>query len=167
MCVIIYKPKGIEMPGKEILAKINRHNHDGYGFVSTKHSFKTMYYGKFLNHLQRVRIDEDCIIHFRLATHGDKCRTNCHPFSECGVYFAHNGVLPITPMTGKTDSETAFRRIVYPAIARYGYHSDEADNIINSIIGLSRFALMYNGEVRLFGDYTVLDGIYFSNLRWL
>ena len=167
MCVIIYKPKGIEMPGKEILAKINRLNHDGYGFVSTRHSFKTMYYGKFLNHLQRVNIDEDCIMHFRFATHGCKCRDNCHPFSEDGVYFAHNGILPITPAAGRTDSETVFRRIVYPAIARYGYHSSDVDNIINSIIGWSKFALMHKGEVRLFGEYKTIGGIYYSNLRWI
>ena len=167
MCVIIYKPKGIEMPGKEFLDKINRLNHDGYGFVSTKHNFKTMYYDKLLRHLKGVSVDEDCIIHFRLATHGRKCRANCHPFSEGGVYFAHNGILPIIPTAGRTDSETAFRRIVYPAIAHYGYHSGKVDDIINSIIGWSKFALMYKGEVRLFGEYTAIDGIYYSNLRWI
>ena len=167
MCVIIYKPKGVEMPGKDILTKINRYNHDGYGLVSTRHSFKTMYYCKFIEHLQRVGINEDCILHFRLATHGSKCRSNCHPFNEGDVYFAHNGILPITPAAGKTDSETAFRRVVYPAIERYGYHSGEVGRVINSIIGLSKFALMYKGDVRLFGDYTAIDGVYYSNLRWL
>lgn len=33
--------------------------------------------------------------------------------------------------------------------------------------GSSRFAMIYKGKVKLYGDYTKLNGIYYSNLRWL
>ena len=167
MCCIIYKPKGVQMPRLDILNRIQRINHHGYGFVSSKHRYKTMDYQKFLDHLSKVGTNEECIIHMRWATHGSKCRKNCHPFAENGVYFAHNGVLNVYPVADMTDSEIAFKTMVYPAIKKYGYGSQEVYRLINSFIGYSKFALMYRGEVRLYGDYTKINGVYYSNLRWL
>lgn len=167
MCCIIYKPKNVPMPSRGILGKIKRLNHNGYGFVSTNHFHKGLDYRTFLCHLSEVGDDEDCIIHFRLATHGSICRANCHPFSLDGIYFAHNGILPICTVGDMTDSETAFIAKIYPAILKYGYGSSQADWAIRQLCGYSRFAMMYKGEVRLYGDYRILDGIYYSNLRWL
>lgn len=167
MCCIIYKEKGVQIPSLDILNKIKRVNHNGYGFVSTNHFYKGLDYRTFLRHLSEVGNDENCIIHFRLATHGSICRANCHPFKENGVYFAHNGVLNVCPIADMTDSEIAFRTKIYPAIERYGYGSKEVDCVIRSIIGYSKFAMMYNGKVKLYGDYKYLDGVYYSNLRWL
>ena len=167
MCCIIYKPKGVPMPSRDILGKIKKLNHNGYGFVSTNHFYKGLDYRTFLRHLSEVVNDEDCIIHFRLATHGSICRANCHPFIRNDVYFAHNGVLPVCPMADMTDSEIVFRSKVYPAIEKFGYGSMQADWAIRQICGCSRFAMMYQGEVRLYGDYKILDGVYYSNLRWL
>lgn len=167
MCCIIYKPKGIQMPCLDTLAKIKKLNHNGYGFVSTNHFHKGLDYQTFLRHLSEVGDDEDCILHFRLATHGSICRANCHPFVENDVYFAHNGVLNVYPVADMTDSEIAFRTMVYPAIKKYGYGTQEVYRLINSFIGYSKFALMYRGEVRLYGDYTKINGVYYSNLRWL
>ena len=73
------------MPGLDILAKIKRLNHDGYGFVSTNHFHKGLDYRTFLRHLSEVS---------------------------------------------------------------------------------SKFAMMYKGKVKLYGDYKELDGVYYSNLRW-
>lgn len=167
MCCIIYKPKGVQMPSLDILSKIKKLNHNGYGFVSTNHFHKGLDYRTFLRHLSEVGDDEDCIIHFRLATHGSICRANCHPFTENGVYFAHNGTLNVYPVEDMTDSEIAFRMKIYPEIQRFGYGTKQADWAIKQICGYSRFAMMYQGEVRLFGDYKILNGIYYSNLRWL
>ena len=62
------------MPSLDTLAKIKKLNHNGYGFVSTNHFHKGLDYRTFLRHLSEVGDDEDCIIHFRLATHGSICR---------------------------------------------------------------------------------------------
>lgn len=167
MCCIIYKPKGVQMPSLDTFAKIKKLNHNGYGFVSTDYFHKGLDYRTFLRHLSEVGDDEDCIIHFRLATHGSICRANCHPFVENGVYFAHNGTLNVCPVGDMTDSEIAFRMKIYPEIQRFGYGTKQADWAIRQICGYSRFAMMYQGEVRLFGDYKILNGVYYSNLRWL
>ncbi len=155
------------MVNLNILNRIKRINNHGFGFVSTKHHFKTMNYQKFLDHLSMVQTDEECIIHMRYATHGSISRHNCHPFEENGVYFAHNGILPIDSVNDMTDSEIVFRDVVYPAIAAFGFRSEAAEKAIKTIIGFSRFAIMYNGQVALYGSYQKLNGIYYSNLRWL
>lgn len=51
MCCIIYKPKGVQMPSLDILSKIKKLNHNGYGFVSTNHFHKGLDYRTFLRHL--------------------------------------------------------------------------------------------------------------------
>lgn len=167
MCCIVYKPKGIEMPNVSVLNRIKSINHDGYGFVSSRHHFKTLDYGAFLAHLSKVTTDEECLIHLRYATHGSVCRQNCHPFKRDNVWFMHNGVLPIVPVKNHTDSETAFILKIYPVIKKYSFDSIQTDKAIMSIIGSSRFAFMHDGEVRLYGDYKEIGGIYYSNLRWM
>lgn len=167
MCCIIYKPKGVEIPDFVLLDRIRRVNHDGYGFVSTNHRFKGLDYGKFLHHLLNVRKNEECIIHYRLATHGTICRDNCHPFVQGDVYFAHNGILDVRPAGNMTDSETAFREIIYPLIVRNGLRSRYTKRVINSIRGCSKFAIMQNNSVYLFGDFEQINGLYYSNIRWL
>ena len=167
MCCIIYKPKGVQMPTLDTLNKVQRINHHGYGFVSSKHRYKSMDYQKFLVHLSKVGINEECIIHMRWATHGSKCRKNCHPFVENGVYFAHNGVLPIKSVNDMTDSEIFFRSQVCPFITQYGYDSKVTEAMMMAAAGSSKFAMMYKGKVKLYGDYTKLNGVYYSNLRWL
>ncbi len=167
MCCIIYKPKGVQMPSLDTFSKIKRLNHNGYGFVSTNHFYKGLDYRTFLRHLSDVSNNEACIIHFRLATHGSICRANCHPFIQNEVYFTHNGVLNVYPVGDMTDSEIAFKTKIYPAIEKYGYGSKEVDCLINSIAGYSRFAMMYQGSVKLYGNFTKLNDIYYSNLRWL
>ena len=167
MCCIIYKPKGVQMLSLDTLNKIQRINHHGYGFVSSRHRYKTMNYQKFLDHLSMVGVEEECIILMRLATHGSKCRKNCHPFVENGVYFAHNGVLPIQSVNDMTDSEIFFRSEVYPLVMKHGYGSKVIESLISTTTGNSKFAMMYKGKVKLYGNYLKLNGIYYSNLRWL
>ena len=159
------------MPSLDTLAKIKRVNNHGFGFMSTNgimsRKYKTMSYARFLAQLNKVKIDEDCVIHFRYATHGSKCRANCHPFEENGIYFAHNGILNIQPIKDMTDSETAFKTILYPYIEAYGIDSAEVIEVISKIIGYSKFAFICDQQVRLFGHYEIVNGIYYSNLRWL
>lgn len=169
MCVIIVKPAGVEMPSRDILDAAHCANRDGCGFVSTFHHKKTLSYPVFLRELSQVKQTEACIIHFRLATHGSVKTANCHPFRRDDVFFAHNGILDIRPTDDMTDSETAFARHIYPAIAKYGYDDDMKDYVISNIIGFSKFAMMRHGdtEVKMYGDFIKeTDGCYYSNLRF-
>lgn len=168
MCIIIYKPSGIPMPSERLLDICQKINPHGSGFISsTGLSYKGLNYQTFKARLSEVTKEEELIIHFRLATHGSVKRGNCHPFKSKGVYFAHNGILNIMPIGDKTDSETAFKTIIMPKIEAYGLQSKATQFVINEIRGSSKFAIMQNGIVNLFGDFTQIRGLYFSNTRFL
>lgn len=168
MCVLIIKKKGSKMPSYKELKQASICHPHGCGFVSStgKH-YKGLYFEDVYKHLAKVGKDEECIIHFRFATHGPVNYTNCHPFEHNKVWFAHNGILDITPYKGKTDSETAFLKYIYPMIHDYGIDSIETKTVIEDIIGGSKFAIMVDGKVYTFGHFTELNGILYSNTRHL
>lgn len=168
MCVIILKPAGVKMPTASIIKAAYKTNPHGCGFISPSTFYKGMSFDSFKRHLKHVSDEEPCIIHFRLATHGSIKRSNCHPFNRGDVWFAHNGILGISPQGDMTDSETAFQNIIYPAIEKYGYGSMQMDNAVNCIIGCSKFAFLQGDDVRLYGDFIKQeDGCYYSNLRFM
>lgn len=166
MCVLLYKPKGVKIPPYNILKACALANPHGNGFASERDDFRSLDFEKFYDRVQSVDTNEACILHFRLATHGSVRPSNCHPFKKGDIYFAHNGILDITPYKDKTDSETAFIKYVYPVAEKYGIDSDETAYAVSQIIGSSRFALMQGDKVRLFGDFIEIGGIYFSNVRF-
>lgn len=167
MCVIIVKPAGVKMPGIDTINAAYTANPDGCGIVSPSVFYKGLSYRSFKKHLKKVSDDEPCIIHFRLATHGSIRSANCHPFRRGDVWFAHNGILDIRPHGDMTDSETAFQNIIYPAITRHGYGSNEMDLAVYAVIGYSKFAFLQDDNLRLYGDFIKRDGCYYSNLRFL
>lgn len=169
MCVIIYKPQGVKMPNDYILELAAISNRDGFGYVSTSNSGKYLNFDTFYNDISQIDTDENILMHFRYATHGSICVYNCHPFcnSNKDIYFMHNGVLPVMPMYDKTDSEIVFVNKFLPIIAKYGYNSKQLDKAVKNIIGTSKFAFMHNNDVKLYGNYEMIDGVYFSNLRFL
>lgn len=166
MCVIIFKPKGAGIPSeRELRAAKFCHPH-GFGFVSSSGiHYRGFDFGKFMTLLEMVPTEDECVIHFRFATHGTVKKSNCHPFYKEGVWFAHNGILNIAPIGDKTDSETAFIKYIYPTVHDYGLDSPETESIIGAVIGCSKFAIMENGRTRLFGDFYEHDGRLYSNLR--
>lgn len=166
MCVIIYKPAGVEMPSNEILFECYSANRDGMGFATPNKTYHSLSYSQFMGRLKGVKKSEPCIIHFRWATHGSVKLANCHPFKKGDVTFAHNGVLDIASKNDKTDSEIAFVNIIYPAIEINGFRSKEADRVISETAGVSRFAIMKGRDVELFGNWFKVQGCLFSNLNW-
>lgn len=167
MCCLVFKPKGKSLPKENIIRSICEANPDGFGFATPTKIFRTLDYNTFVKALKRVSTDEPCIFHARWATHGSVKVSNCHPFKKDGVVFAHNGVLSIEPVGDKTDSETAFLYYLLPTIKKYGLNSPQTSNVVNHIIGYSKFAIMKDGKVRLFGNFTQLhDGCFYSNLRF-
>ena len=169
MCVIIVKTKGTAMPTKSELKAAYLRNHDGCGFVSESDHFKSLDFEEFYSRLKRVPKRENCIIHFRWATHGKVTTANCHPFYDerSNTWFMHNGILRVTPFKGKTDSETAFRRYLAPTISKYGLYSKELQTVASNIIDGSKFAFMQNGQLKTFGKFYEHKGCYYSNLHHL
>lgn len=167
MCVVIVKPAGVSMPSEAVLRAAYMTNPHGCGFVSENHYFRSLDFNAFMAHIAKVRDDEACIIHFRLATHGSVKKANCHPFRNGDVFFAHNGILDITPQGDMTDSQTAFNRIIYPVISCYGWRSRMVDSVAKVIAGSSKFAMLKGNDIVMVGDFIHdYDGCYYSNMRW-
>ena len=168
MCVIIVKPEGVKLPSTSILNAAHAANPHGCGFVTPDGIYKTLDFDAFKRRLASVSEDDPCIIHFRYATHGSVKTANCHPFKKGDVCFAHNGVLNIKPIGDTTDSETAFKTVIYPAIAKYGLFSKATEDVVLNLIGHSKFAIMQGSSIRLFGDFRKLrDNCYYSNFNFL
>lgn len=169
MCVIILKPADIEMPSLETLDACKKANPHGFGIMSPSVQYKGFNYKTFLRKLARVPAHEPCAIHFRYATHGSIKVANCHPFRNGDLWFMHNGVLSITPDADKTDSQTMFDRHIAPAVHKYGFGSDKADEVIEYCRQGCRFALMQGSTINLYGDFKEGDdGCMYSNFnfRW-
>lgn len=167
MCVIIVKPAGQQFPSDDILRRAHAYNPHGCGFASTNHHYKGMDFDKFLEHLHKVDESEACIIHMRYATHGSIKTANCHPFRDRGVWFAHNGILPITPIGDMTDSETAFRTEIAPVIRECGFGSKDMDEIATEVAGVSRFAFLKGKDIRTYGRFFKMRGCEYSNLNFM
>ena len=119
-----------------------------------------------LKRLLKRKIDEEVIIHFRLATHGSVSIKNCHPFRIGDYWFAHNGVLPIRSINDRTDSQICFTTSIYPVIKEYGWCSEEHIEVMDYWTrNGSKFAMMHNGEVVLSGNFIKRKGCYYSNLN--
>ena len=118
MCIVVYKPKNIEMPNEETLKECFRCNRDGAGYmfpedgkVQIKKGFMSF---DALNtslqaDYQRLGSATPFVLHFRIGTHGGNNQANTHPFPlskrmsdlkqlscsvNCGV--AHNGIISLT-----------------------------------------------------------------------
>lgn len=154
MCIIIFKPAGVEMPATGLLKKASVYNPHGCGIVSPSTFYKGLSFAAFMKAARRVDRDEPCLIHFRWATHGSVCAENCHPFYDetTGTYFMHNGILSVHPLGDMTDSEFVFRRDLAPA-CEDGLFTERLGKAVGRAIEGSRFAFMQGDHVRLFGQW--------------
>ena len=169
MCCILYIPAGVDTPTINLLESVYLFNRHGIGFAdSDGNSFKTLNFRRFTKEIQKRRKESACIVHFRLATHGSISEKNCHPFydPDTGVWFAHNGVLPIRSHDDKTDSEIFFRERFLPRLNEYG-DTPELWDCVERERGSSRFVFMRGDRVVTLGTWHNQRGVLFSNLNWL
>lgn len=99
MCLAIYKPRGVVVPS-EAYREGFRCNSHGAGFVTARGGKLRIHKGLFtFDDFWRAfepHQDEQSLVHFRLATHGEKSTQNCHPFSvSAETAMIHNGILSI------------------------------------------------------------------------
>ena len=168
MCVLCVIKAGHNLPTREDLWAMHKANPHGMGFASKSVSYRGMNFETFYNRLQFVPKDENIIIHFRFATHGSIGVKNCHPFKKGQMWFAHNGILDVTPRGDMTDSETAFQDILYPIAREYGIGSEELHSTVDEIIGYSKFAFLDGeGNVVTFGNFEEYHDMLCSNLNWV
>ena len=65
-----------------------------------------------------------------------------------------------------TDSEIFFRELFLPKLEVVGWGNKKLWDYVDRKRGASRFIFMRGDEVKLFGSWHRLDGVYYSNLNW-
>lgn len=112
MCLLIHHKPGTDLT-PEILSDILRRNSDGFGAMFAEngrvHVIKNVnptdrevayLYNRYLRH-------RECVIHFRMRTHGDVDYDNCHPYQVFeSLHMAHNGVMGNIEQPDKSKSDT-------------------------------------------------------------
>ena len=188
MCIIAAKPTGVKMPSDEILENMWYGNDDGAGFmyaengsVHIRKGFMT--YEDFKKALDEFLSTHDpeqtpLVMHFRITTHGGTKAENCHPFpisdsvgmltkpeSKCRIGVAHNGIIPITPRKGISDTMEYIISQLAPlsrAVPDFYRNKDLMKMISNATN--SKLAFMNGrGDIYTVGDFVEQDGIKYSN----
>lgn len=172
MCIIIAKARKQQGPTWDSIMHATQRNPDGFALAyslgkgKAPRIIRSMKRTEVLDVLKGIvnRKSASWILHARIATHGSKRAENCHCWQDAdtGLVFAHNGILGVQPEGDMTDSETAFRRLLVPAMHAGGGEAFEA--AISAIIGNSKFAVMdHTGEIFLYGRYLEEEEASYSN----
>ena len=176
MCVIAIKGYGVEYPTVDRVKTMCRNNPNGFAMcyyvkgAENIRVFRTMNKGQFIKEYEKVmqshgKDDVGMFIHARISTHGSTKIENCHGFvdKDCGICFAHNGMLSIQNRDDMTDSETFFRDLFIPAFSLGGWVA--GDKAIQAVIGYSKFVFMdATGHIRYYGNFIQdKDGCFYSN----
>lgn len=189
MCIIVVKPKGVEMPDSETLLTCDWSNPDGSGFmfahdgrVKIRKGF--MSFDDFENAINCETAHLDVkntaiIMHFRIATHGKVIPSCCHPFPltdnfdmmrrtkvDCHIGIAHNGVID-GRYTNDTVSDTMdFIASVINPLSKIDKDFIHNDNARELLLGAcdSKLAIMDgNGDIMLVGHFHDENGVLYSN----
>lgn len=191
MCIIVAKKKGVKMPETDILQTCFTNNPDGAGVmwnengaVNIRKGFMTWESFKaFISELSN-RIDltkHGIVMHFRITTHGETTKQNCHPFpvsskirdvrktevlSDLGV--AHNGIIPIKCIHGLSDTQTYIVRHLskYRKAHRAFYRDMSIMNHIQTEIASKMAFLASDGRIYTIGDFNEDIGVLYSNCSY-
>jgi hypothetical protein len=121
MCILINHPADASF-SDELLRDFYIHNPDGFGIMygdgNKLHVTKTMGSVDETIALYRdIAEGRDCVIHYRMRTHGDTDLDNCHPYRVTDdLWMAHNGILSSgNPLdTKKSDTWHFIEYIIKP-----------------------------------------------------
>jgi len=188
MCVIAAKPAGVKMPDLDTIKRMWYRNPDGAGIMYANDGKVRIDKGfmkldELTAHLDKLgkTLDLDAlavVMHFRITTHGGTCPQNCHPFpitrsvkalqtlhQSAPVGVAHNGIIPIQPRHGISDTMEYITTQLAPlyAMAPDFYEDPNALELIRNAIKSKMAILTGDGKIALVGDFTNRDGIQYSN----
>lgn len=175
MCIIAIKQKGTKFPSIQRVKTMCENNSDGFAIVWHHPTvgckvYRTLSEDKFIQEYTKImqlgKKKTSLFIHARIKTHGTMKLENCHGWvsEECGLAFAHNGILTgVANRDDMTDSETFFRDIFVPSFMYGGWEG--AEKAIKAIIGTSKFVFMDGlGNIAYYGQYLQGDeGVLYSN----
>jgi hypothetical protein len=181
MCLIIHKPRGLEIPADLLEAAVSL-NRDGWGLMGfspdgdlllERHAKVVL--SEILETEKRYR-DAEYVLHLRKRTRGAANADNAHPFKVVdGVYLMHNGTLKLEPrVAGMSDSWHFVNDVLRPLAQRR-----EGVLLDNAFHRLLELALRSDNKLALL-DYPArrivlinqahgaeLDGLWLSSTRWI
>lgn len=184
MCILIYKPAGIELPNDDILKACWENNPHGFGLTYhhkglniVKKGFMTLEsHLEILHTLKDLLKDKNVILHYRFATQGSISSGNCHPFPvSCNIkdlkrtqlktpyeIIAHNGI--ISEFHNKKTKNDLSDTMIF---TKRMFHLGEHDESIQKILSSGKFAILdKSGNVSLYGKFIENEGIYYSNYTY-
>lgn len=176
MCIAIYKPADKSI-SKESLAQCFRANPDGAGFMYNSsrklHVLKGFFtFAEFWEAYEPFQ-EEQCVIHFRIKTHGSIGIDNCHPFNiTSNIGFVHNGIIPGYGIKEMSDTYHFNERVLKHLVNTYGRRTifDEImQDLFEEAIGWSKLIFLDNlGNVKITneqrGDWD--NGVWYSNASY-
>ena len=181
MCVIIYAPIGTKFDMKDLRDAFD-YNDDGAGIawlqnglVSYSKGYTT--FDDFTKNMKSIIDDTsmDRVIHFRITSRGKTSKTQCHPFllsddskdagilDYCGdrtVLFMNGTIMNQKLITGLNDTASFIIDTLYDSSLKFNNDADL--NIIDELTG-AKWAIMSTDGVSLVGDFTLVNGLYYSN----
>ena len=111
MCILIHHPANTAF-NDELLNDFYSYNPDGFGAMYVENGsivvIKTLGKPAEINTLYRDTLKgRECIIHYRMKTHGDIDLDNCHPYKVTDdLWMAHNGILSMGNPIDQRKSDT-------------------------------------------------------------
>ena len=195
MCVIIYKPKNVNLPAIEDLKLNFKQNPDGAGYmlplngsVLIKKGFMT--FDDFITDLNKTINDNHLnvqelpiVIHFRITTQGGVKKALCHPFPICKSYtrmrmltytcslaLAHNGIISRCTdyrATNHNDTMTFIKDYASEIIDNDLLFASKRSKVnLLAKISASKLAIMNKfGYVKLIGKFEQRNDVFYSNLN--
>ena len=176
MCILINHPANTNF-SDELLADFYDYNSDGFGAMFAEAGklviIKTLGKPDEIEALYKKELaHRDCIIHYRMKTHGDIDLDNCHPYRiNDDIWMAHNGILAMgNPIdTRKSDTWHFIEYIIRPALAADPdliFDLDYQEYLENMIGGTNKFAFMHkSGKSVILNKHAGVthDGAWLSN----
>ena len=157
MCVIIHQPVGAHLK-KEDARILWDTNPDGGGFAYIDNSgqivgFKSMDFEPFWRKFETTRSQNpqrDYLLHFRIATHGEVCLDNVHPFwvgEDKDTVMAHNGIIHGVPDYKDDRSDTrVFIDEVLPELPPDWLDKPYLVDMVEDWIGWSKLMFLTTSE---------------------
>ena len=153
MCILINHPANTNF-SDELLADFYDYNSDGFGAMYAEAGklviIKTLGKPDEIEALYKKELaHRDCIIHYRMKTHGDIDLDNCHPYRiNDDIWMAHNGILAMGNPIDRRKSDTwhFIEYIIRPALNADPdliFDRDYQEYLENMIGGTNKFAFMH------------------------
>lgn len=130
MCILIHHTPETQF-SDEVLRDFYDNNSDGFGaFWGDGDKVHVLKHVGSVEDIITLYNDhckgKECVIHFRMKTHGDIDYENCHPYHITdNLWLAHNGVLSTGNLADTTKSDTwhYIRNYLRPMVEKYGEDS--------------------------------------------